>query len=84
MEIDKNYLEVLEKRAQLSKAQKVQATRHQELAVKIAERFHDMKSLGIFLRLCKKYPEAKIRRCMEQAQGKDNPGRYFVWLMHHT
>lgn len=59
----------------------VQATYHQQLAVETAKMLGDMKSLGIYLRLFKKYDRTSLIECrnwvLEKGRGK-NLGRLFV------
>ena len=58
----------------------VQATYHQHLAVETAEALGDIKSVGIYLRLFKRYDKANLLRCREWVlkNAKGNKGRLFV------
>lgn len=63
------------------KKKDVQATYHQELAVETAEMLGDMRSIGIYMRMFKKYDRTDLIECrnwvMEKGKGK-NKGRLFV------
>ncbi len=63
---------------------KFQATRHQELAVSIAEEFNDIKHIGIYMRACKKHPESYIRYLLATIRElkPNNPGAYFTKLIN--
>ena len=64
-------------------AKKGQATRHQQLAVEIAEEFYDMKHIGIYMKICKKFDENYVRRILGLVREirPSNPGPYFTKLI---
>ena len=53
---------------------------HQQDAVDTAKMFDDMRSLGIYLRLFKKYHRERLIQCREwvDKNGNGNKGRLFV------
>ena len=62
------------------KDKKVQATFRQHLAVETAEKLNDLPSLGIYLRLFKRYNHIPLIECREWVlkKGTGNLGRLFV------
>ena len=81
MDLEK-YKADLEKRLDKSKPKdkKVQATYKQHLAVETAEKLNDLESLGIYLRLFKRYNHIPLLECREWVlkKGTGNLGRLFV------
>ena len=78
----KNYKAELEERLNNSKqkGKKVQATYKQHLAVETAEKLNDLESIGIYLRLFKRYNHIPLLECREWVlkKGTGNLGRLFV------
>lgn len=72
--------ERLNKAKQDRKEKKVQATYKQQLAVETAEKLNDLESLGIYLRLFKRYNHIPLIECREWVlrKGTGNLGRLFV------
>lgn len=62
------------------KEKKVQATFRQQMAVETAEKLNDLPSLGIYLRLFKRYNHIPLIECREWVlrKGTGNLGRLFV------
>lgn len=76
----KNYDVVIKKRGE----QKAQATRHQALALSLSDALGDRKSIGIYMRVCKKYPEftiVSVRDYVLSKVGIRNRGRYFMTVL---
>lgn len=73
---DKDFLAKLAERAK----EKAQATYHQHLAAETAELLGDLKSIGIYLRLFKRYDHGRLLVCRDWVikNGKGNKGRLFV------
>lgn len=63
---------------------KFQATKHQQLAVEIAKEFNDMKHIGMYMGICKRYSESYVRRiwAMVKEYKPKNKGAYFVRLIN--
>ena len=76
-----DYMDKLKERAK----KKEQATYHQHLAVETAEMLGDIKSIGIYMRLFKRYDHNTIFRCrdwaIEKGTGK-NKGKLFLSVFH--
>ena len=58
----------------------MQHTRHQQDAVETARLFDDKKSMGIYMRLFKRYRREGLIKCREwvDKNGNGNKGRLFV------
>ena len=59
---------------------KGQATAHQQLAAEIAESFHDMAHIGMYMRICKLYDLNMVRKIWKEVfeMRPNNPGAYFT------
>ena len=55
-------------------------TRHQDLAVQIAQDFGDMKHIGVYMRICKKFDDSFVRRmwAITKEISPANKGKYFT------
>ena len=78
-----DHLQIIADRAKNNATKKkgeVQATYHQQLAAETAQLLDDVKSIGIYLRLFKRYDKANLLRCREWVlkNGRGNKGRLFV------
>lgn len=64
--------------------QKFQSTPHQQLAAEIAEDFNDVKHIGVYMRICKQYPDSFVRGVWATVKeiGPRNPGAYFTKLIY--
>ena len=75
-----SYLDHLKKRAE--HARDFQATRHQQDATETADLFNDRKSIGIYLRIFKRYrlDRYKLIECRDwvNKNARGNKGRLFV------
>ncbi|MCH7541853.1 hypothetical protein IH981_03740 [Patescibacteria group bacterium] len=79
-----NYPEILRKRAERARELKLQATQHQQDAIETAEKLGDMKSIGIYMRLFKKYSRERLIACRDWILKTDmrDKGRAFVSAFH--
>src|SRR3990172_4809566 len=71
-EKDRDYLGDLKKRVEANKDKKIQATYHQHLALETAKMLDDMRSLGIYMRLFKRYHHYDLIRCRDWVMGKQD------------
>ena len=82
-----NFLDKIEKRQEKNKkaTKRTQSTYLQHLAVETAEMLGDIKSIGIYMRLFKRYDHNTIFRCrdwaIEKGTGK-NKGKLFLSVFH--
>ena len=72
-----SFLDRMQARA---KERKWQATKHQHDAVELAKSLDDMKSVGIYMRLVKRYDLVALHRCRDWVlkTAKMDKGRMFV------
>lgn len=75
--------DILKKKLENNKKEKAQATYHQDIAVKIAESFNDMKSIGMYMNICKRYGAGLVKAEWEYIMSRKdikNPVGYFLSL----
>lgn len=70
----------LDKAKQERKEKKLQATFRQQMAAETAEKLNDLESIGIYMRLFKRYNPIPLIECREWVlrKGTGNLGRLFV------
>jgi hypothetical protein len=76
---------ILNQRIIEPKTKKAQSTSNQQLAVEIAESFNDLKHIGIYMKICKKFPEPYVRhiwKCVKEINVNGNPGAYFTKIIY--
>jgi len=80
MESIGDYLNKLKDRK--GETQKVHSA-HQQLAIDVAKGFDDMDHIGIYMKICKVFPDYFVRKkvTLVKEMNPRNPGRYFTSIM---
>ncbi len=63
---------------------KKQATAHQQLAADIAESFSDVRHIGVYLKICKRFDMNLVRKAWKETleARPNNPGAYFTSVVY--
>ena len=75
---------ILDRHAVKPEDKKLQSTRHQQVALDIATDFDDLKSIGIYMKICKKLNLDYVVRMAKKVKSNSqirNKGRYFASIM---